>query len=106
VETIKQIAKELPNAIQIDDVTTETQDNTTPRQKGWHEIAQKVQVENDAQRIIKLVADLIAALDEEDRRKSGKVPSAGACALDPTAVSTPQNPSTVSQLGSEKAPDL
>jgi DNA-directed RNA polymerase subunit F len=72
VETVKKIAEELPHAIEIDDVTTETQVEVAPQQKRWREMAQKVQVENDPQRIVKLVEELIAAFDEEEGRQSGK----------------------------------
>ncbi len=72
VEMVKKIAKELPDPIEIDDVTSETQDEVTPPQERWREMAEKVQVENDPQRMTKLVEELIAAFDEENRRKPGK----------------------------------
>jgi hypothetical protein len=79
VETVKKIAKELPrnDAIENDDLTTETQDQITPHPERWREIAQKVQVEKDPQRMVELVADLITAFDEEGLLKSGKTPSVG-----------------------------
>ncbi|MGD0415035.1 MAG: hypothetical protein ABSA80_06755 [Terriglobales bacterium] len=108
VETVKKIAEELPQAIEIDDGTTETQqDEVIPQQKRWHEIAWKLKVENDPQRMTVLVEELIAAFDEEQRRKSGKDPSVGACNSGPAVGSNPHDPpSILGQLGSEKASDL
>jgi hypothetical protein len=107
VETVKKIAKELPNIIEIDHVTTETQNEVTPEQKRWREVAEKVQIENDPQRMIKLVEELIAAFDEEEGRKCGKDAPVGACSLSRAALSNPHDAaSTLGQLGAEKAPDL
>ena len=77
VETVKKIAKELPNTVEIDDVTTETQDEVKPQQERWREMAEKVQGENDPQKMTKLVEELIAAFDEESLRKSGKTCRSG-----------------------------
>ena len=79
VDTVKKIAKELPNndAIGNDDVTTETQEEVTPQPKRWREMAQKAQAEVNPQRMIKLVEELITAFDEEEIRKSGKTPRSG-----------------------------
>jgi DNA-directed RNA polymerase subunit F len=72
VGTVKKIAKDLLSTIEIDDVTAEKQDEVRPQQERWREMAQKVQVEKDPQRMTKLVEELIATFDEENLRKSGK----------------------------------
>ena len=74
VGMVKKIATELPNVLEIDDLTSETQDRVAPPQERWREMAQKVRVEYDPQRMTKLVEELIAAFDEESLRKSGKTP--------------------------------
>jgi hypothetical protein len=69
VEKVRKIAKEFANnnAIANDEVTTETPDAVAPQQKRLREMAQKVQVEKDPQKMIKLVEQLISAFDEEQR---------------------------------------
>jgi hypothetical protein len=70
-------------------------------------MAQKVEAEKDPQKMIKLVEELIAAFDEEERRQSGKDLPIGSCNVSQTVVSNlPDQPSALSQLGSEKAPVL
>jgi hypothetical protein len=105
VETVKRIAKELSNVIDIDDVTTESQDEVASLpQKRWREMAQKVELEKDPQKMIKLVEELIAAFDEEERRRSGNDLSIATCNAGPASVPDLSNqPSPLSQLGSEKA---
>ena len=71
VGMVKKIATELPNVLEINDVTSETQHEVRPQQERWREMAQKVQVEKDPQRMTKLVEELIATFDEENLRKSG-----------------------------------
>ncbi len=99
VETVKKIAQELPAVAEIDDVRTETKDEVAIEPKRWREVAQRVQVENDPQKMMKLVEDLIAAFDEEEFRKSGKT----------SATETRDTgPSPISSLGvmnSATAPD-
>jgi hypothetical protein len=74
VETVKRIAHELPDPVEVDDVTseikTEVAIEVADPQKRWREMAEMVQVENDPQRMIQLVEDLITAFDEEEPRKS------------------------------------
>jgi hypothetical protein len=72
VVTVKKIAKDLPSAIEINDVTGERQNEVRPQPERWREMAQKIRVEYDPQRMTKLVEELIAAFDEENLRKSGK----------------------------------
>ena len=90
VETVKKIANELPGSdvIKNDDVATERQDEGTPQHEGWREMAQRVQVEDDPQRMMTLVEELITAIDKEEGRKSGKTVRSGACNLGPAADST------------------
>src|SRR5271154_2274750 len=91
VETVKKVAQELPDAIEIGDATAETQDQdeVTPQQNRWRELALKVQVENDPQKMIELVEDLLAALDEEECRRAGKAFSVGSSKLGPATDSDP-----------------
>jgi hypothetical protein len=71
VETVKKIVKEVPenNAIGNDSVSGETQDPVAPPSEDWREVARKVQQEQDPNRMIGLVEQLIGKLDEERRRK-------------------------------------
>jgi hypothetical protein len=108
VETVKKVAQELPDAVEIGDATAETQDQdeVIPQQNRWRELALKVQVENDPQKMTKLVEELIAAFDEEEGRKSSKAFSVGSSKLGPATDSGPHDPSTLGQLGSREAPGL
>ena len=92
VETVKKIAEELPIAIEIDDVTTDTKDEITLEPKRWREVARKVQAENDPQKMMKLVEDLIAAFDEEELRKPAKSSSNDARNSAPAPVSNLHDP--------------
>jgi hypothetical protein len=106
VETVKKIAQELPAVAEIDDVTTETKDEVTLEPKRWREVAQKVQLESDPQKMMKLVEDLIAAFDEEEFCKSRKTSSTDARNLGPAAVPNFHDPSSTHlQMNSEKAAD-
>jgi hypothetical protein len=106
VETVKKIAQELPAGAEIDDVASDAKDEITLEPKRWREVAQKVQAENDPQKMMKLVEDLIAAFDEEELRKSAQTSSADVRNLGPAPGSKLHEPSsTVSQLGSQTAPD-
>jgi hypothetical protein len=107
VETVKKIAQELPAATEIDDVTDKKKDEIMLEPRRWREMAQKVQLENDPQKMMKLVEDLIAAFDEEELRKSAKARSTDARNLGPSPVSnSSHDPSSARvQLGSENAPD-
>ena len=71
VETVKKIAKELPdnNAIGNDSAGVEAREEITSPQERWREVAQEVQQEKDPKRMIGLVQQLIAELDEEQLRK-------------------------------------
>lgn len=72
VETVKKIATVLPenNAIESDSVGNETQHEVTATQEDWRQVAQRVQREQDPNRMIGLVEQLIATFDEEQARKS------------------------------------
>jgi hypothetical protein len=66
IETVKRIAKEFPeNAIGSDGGNTEMPDEVRSPRESWREVAQKVQHERDPKRMIALVEQLIATLDEE-----------------------------------------
>jgi hypothetical protein len=72
VETVKKIATALPenNAIESDSVGNETQHEVTATQEDWRQVAQRVQREQDPNRMIGLIEQLIARFDEEQARKS------------------------------------
>jgi hypothetical protein len=67
VETVKRIAKELPEkAIGKEEGTSiETREEGRSSQQPWREVAKKVQEEQDPQRMIELVQELIVKLDAE-----------------------------------------
>jgi hypothetical protein len=71
VETVKKIITEVPanNAIGNDSVSDKTQDQVTPEPAGWREVARRVQQEQDPKRMIELVQQLIALLDEQQCSK-------------------------------------
>jgi len=70
VETEKKIAKEFPenNSARNDSENIEARDRGTSPQERWREVAQKVQHEQDQERMIALVQQLIATFDEEQLR--------------------------------------
>jgi hypothetical protein len=68
VETVKKIAKELPEINAIESV--ETHGDVTAAREHWRQLAQRVQQEEDPNRMIGLVEQLIATFDEEQARKS------------------------------------
>jgi hypothetical protein len=45
-------------------------DDNLPKPEDWHELAQRIQVETDPDKMIELVRELIARFDEEKLRKS------------------------------------
>lgn len=76
VETVKKIAQELPaeelreaDAIGDGAVNVETPDKAASPRERWHEVAQKVQQEEDPQKMIGLVQQLIATFDAEQAHK-------------------------------------
>jgi hypothetical protein len=69
VETVKKIAKELPESS-----TVPRLDEITPPQEHWQELAKQVQAEQDPNRLTELVTQLLVAFDERNPRKgSGSV---------------------------------
>jgi hypothetical protein len=83
LEMVKKIAKGMPanNAIENASVSIETRDEVTSVQGDWREMAQRVQQEQDPDRMIGLVKQLIETFDKEklggrpptreDRNRSG-----------------------------------
>lgn len=76
VETVKKIATNLPakefpedDTVGDNPVNAKTQNESTSPQERWHEVAQKVQQEEDPQKMIGLVQELIAAFDDEQLHK-------------------------------------
>ena len=72
VETVKKIATRLPekefpgeDAIGDDTVDVETEQKGTSPQERWRDVAQDVQREEDPKKIVGLVQQLIATLDDE-----------------------------------------
>lgn len=67
IETVKRIAKEFPEekAIASDAGNTEMPDEIRSPRESWHELAQKVQHEQNPKRMIELTEQLIAAFDQE-----------------------------------------
>ena len=45
-------------------------DDKLPKPEDWHELAQRIQVETDPDKMIELVRELIARFDEQKLRKS------------------------------------
>jgi hypothetical protein len=69
VETVKKIAKELPETSVV-----QALDEIAPPQESWRELAKQVQQEQDPTRMTELVAQLLVAFDERNPRKgSGSV---------------------------------
>jgi hypothetical protein len=71
IETVKRIAKEFPaeNAIGGDAGSTAALGEFSSPCESWREVAQRVQQERDPQRVIELVEQLIATLDQEQLSK-------------------------------------
>jgi len=68
VETVKKIAKELPETSVV-----QALDQIAPREP-WRELAKQVQQEQDPTRMTELVTQLLVAFDESNpRRGSGSV---------------------------------
>jgi len=59
-------------------------DDKLRKPEDWHELAQRIQVETDPDKMIELVRELIARFDEEKLRKS--------LLLDPKALGGPDCP--------------
>jgi hypothetical protein len=72
VETVKKIAKDLPEnkAVERDSVEVETPREVTATQEDWRQLAQRVQQEMDPNKMIGLVEQLIATFDNEKASKS------------------------------------
>ena len=69
VETVKKIAKELPETGVVQPL-----DGIPPPQEHWRELAKQVQEEQDPKRFTELVTELIVAFDERNLRNgSGSV---------------------------------
>lgn len=64
VETVKKIAKELP-----DTSAGQAQDEITPLQEHWKEVAKQVQQEHDPKRMTELVTQLLAEFDKRSLRR-------------------------------------
>jgi hypothetical protein len=72
IETVKRIAKEFPeeNAVGSDgENNAETPGEVRSPRESWREVAEKVQDERDPKRMMGLVEELIATLDQEQLRK-------------------------------------
>ena len=71
LEMVKKIAQEFPanNAIKTESVSVETRDEVPSGERDWREIAQLVQPEQNPERMIGLVKQLIETLDEEKRQE-------------------------------------
>ena len=64
VETVKKIAKELPETSGV-----QLLDEVRPPQEPWRELAKQVQEEQDPKRMSELVTQLLVAFDERNPRK-------------------------------------
>ena len=71
VETVKKIATELPptNGAGNQSGSDETYTEFASAPKGWREVAQQVQLEQDPTKMVDLVRQLIAEFDKEELRK-------------------------------------
>jgi hypothetical protein len=66
VETVKKIAKELPESVAPDEIS--------PPHEGWRELAKQAVQEPDPKRMTELVTQLLAEFEEANLRKaSGSV---------------------------------
>ena len=63
VETVKQIAKEVPATSVV-----QAQDEIAPPQENWRELAKQVQEEQDPKRLTDLVTQLLLAFDKRNLR--------------------------------------
>ena len=63
VETVRQIAKELPETSVV-----QAQDEIVPPQENWRELAKQVQEEQDPKRLTDLVTQLLLAFDKRNLR--------------------------------------
>jgi hypothetical protein len=69
VETVKKIAKELPETSVV-----QALDQIAPPREPWRELAKQVQQEQDPTRMTELVTQLLVAFDESNpHRGSGSV---------------------------------
>ena len=68
VETIKRIATELPETSAV-----QAQDEITPPQEGWREVARQVVQEKDPEKLIELAQQLLAEFDKRYRKGSSSV---------------------------------
>jgi len=69
VETVKKIAKELPETSVV-----QPRDGISPPREHWRELAKQVQEEQDPKRFTELVTQLIVAFDDRNPHKgSGSV---------------------------------
>lgn len=75
VETVKKIAKESPdtNEVQSYSVSAETRDEVTSPQEHWRKVAKQAQNEQDPNKLLELVEELIAEFDEQIRKRPGSV---------------------------------
>ena len=67
VETVKKIAKELPQTGVVLPIY-----EIRPPQERWRELAKQVQEEQDPKRMTELVTQLLAAFDERNLRKGSR----------------------------------
>ena len=74
VEIVKRIAKDLPehNTTENESASVETRDKATSAQGDWRALAERVQREQDSEKMIGLVQQLIETIDKEKR---GGLPS-------------------------------
>lgn len=70
LEMVKKIAQEFPanNAIETESVSVETRDEVPSGERDWREIAQLVQPEQNPERMIGLVKQLIETLTKKSAR--------------------------------------
>jgi len=75
VEVVKKIAKEIPanNAIDNENASVETRDETTSAKGDWRKVAQRVQEEQNPKRMIGLVQQLIETIDKEREKFGGRL---------------------------------
>ena len=76
VETVKQIATELPESITQENHTIESDgvssqpDGNLSFQQDWRRLAQQIQTEQNPKKMIELVQELLNTLENTDLRKS------------------------------------
>jgi hypothetical protein len=49
--------------------------DSRPKNEDWRELAQRIQDENDPEKMMELVHELLAKLDEEKLRRSARPPT-------------------------------